>query len=196
VFTGEPLVPGERIVVQILATENMYIGSLAFGLTSCDPAGLDPDRLPEDSDMLLDRSEYWVVSKVKFFCIIFLHLLFIPEYFFILFRTGTYRYTIRNRSPTSVADPDPGCGAFLAPWIRDPGWVESQHPDSGIWDEQPGSYFLELRNYFFWLKYLNFLMRIRDGDSSDPGWKKVGSGIRDNHPGSRNTVANIKKVYT
>jgi hypothetical protein len=24
---------------------------------------------------------------------------------------------------------------------------------------------------------------IRDGDSSDPGWKKVGSGIRDKHPG-------------
>jgi|LakMenE01Jun11ns_1017448.scaffolds.fasta_scaffold9724295_1 hypothetical protein len=27
-------------------------------------------------------------------------------------------------------------------------------------------------------------MRIRDGDSSDPGWKKVGSGIWDKHPGS------------
>ncbi len=27
-------------------------------------------------------------------------------------------------------------------------------------------------------------MRIRDGDSSDPGWKKVGSGIRDKHPES------------
>jgi hypothetical protein len=25
---------------------------------------------------------------------------------------------------------------------------------------------------------------IRDGDSSDPGWKKVWSGIRDKHPGS------------
>ncbi len=75
-FTGEPLVPGERLVVQILATENMYIGSLAFGLTSCDPAGLDPDRLPEDSDMLLDRSEYWVVSKVN----IFLYINFAPAF--------------------------------------------------------------------------------------------------------------------
>jgi hypothetical protein len=27
-------------------------------------------------------------------------------------------------------------------------------------------------------------MRIRDGDSSDPGWEKVGSRIRDKHPGS------------
>jgi hypothetical protein len=43
----------------------------------------------------------------------------------------------------SVADPDPGSGAFLTPGsgIRYPGWVESQHPDSGsgIRDEQPGS---------------------------------------------------------
>jgi hypothetical protein len=65
---------------------------------------------------------------------------------------------------------------------------------SGSWirDEPPGSYFLELRNHFFGLKYieyLNSLMRIwdpgwrqfgsgiRDGKKSDPGWKKVGSGI-------------------
>ena len=63
VFTAVPASIGERIVVQILATENMYIGSLAFGLTSCDPSSLDCDSLPEDSDMLLDRPEYWVVSK-------------------------------------------------------------------------------------------------------------------------------------
>jgi hypothetical protein len=43
---------------------------------------------------------------------------------------------------------------------------------SGIHDEQPGSYFLELRNHFFGLKYLNSLMRIRD-----PGWRQFGSGI-------------------
>jgi hypothetical protein len=54
----------------------------------------------------------------------------------------------------------------------------------GIRDEQPGSNFLELRNHFFGLKYLNSLMRIRDGDSWDPGWIKVGSGIRYKHPGS------------
>jgi len=63
VFTAQPLVLGDRVVTQVLATENMYIGSLAFGLTSCDPASLDTDSLPEDSDMLLDRPEYWVVSK-------------------------------------------------------------------------------------------------------------------------------------
>ncbi len=47
--------------------------------------------------------------------------------------------------------------------------------------EQPGSYIRKLRNHFFGLKYLNSLMRIRDGkigsEIRDPGWKKVGSGI-------------------
>jgi hypothetical protein len=39
------------------------------------------------------------------------------------------------------------------------------------------------------------LMRIRDGDSSDPGWKKVGSGIRDKHPGSA-TLPDSRGFYT
>jgi hypothetical protein len=50
----------------------------------------------------------------------------------------------------------------------------------GIRDEQPGSYFLELRNCFFRFKIFKFFdagsgtetIRIRD-----PGWEKVGSGI-------------------
>jgi hypothetical protein len=73
---------------------------------------------------------------------------------------------------------------------------ESRHqdPGSGIRDEQPGSYFLELRNHFFllfWgLKYLNSFTRIRD-----PGWKKVGSGIRDKHPGSATLLPEIVHVF-
>jgi hypothetical protein len=44
---------------------------------------------------------------------------------------------------------------------------------SGIRDEQPGSYFPELRNHFFLgLKYLNSF-------EADPGWRQFGSGIRD-----------------
>ncbi len=55
--------------------------------------------------------------------------------------------------------------------IRD-GWKVSLR----IRDEQSGSYFLELRNHFLGLKYLNSLIRIRDpdGDSSN-----LGSGIPD-----------------
>jgi hypothetical protein len=39
------------------------------------------------------------------------------------------------------------------------------------------------------LKYLNSLMRIRD-----PGWKKVGSGIRAKHPGSA-TLEKSEEMY-
>jgi hypothetical protein len=69
---------------------------------------------------------------------------------------------------------------------------ESQHPDQGSGMNNPDHIFLELRNHFFafWgVKILKFFdedpgsgmetVRIRD-----PGWKKVGSGIRDKHPGS------------
>ena len=83
---------------------------------------------------------------------------------------------------SSVADPDPGLGAFLSPGseIRD---GRKSASGSGIRDEQPGSYFLELRNFFFaffgvWGSGME-TVRIRD-----PGWKKVGSEIRDKHPGS------------
>ncbi len=48
----------------------------------------------------------------------------------------------------SVADPDPrseirdpGSGAFFDPWIRDPGWVESQHPDPGSGMNNPNHIF-------------------------------------------------------
>jgi hypothetical protein len=67
---------------------------------------------------------------------------------------------------------------------------------SGIRDEQPGSYFLELRNHFFGVKILKFFVadpgsgmetvRIRD-----PGWKKVGSGIRDKHPESATLISAV-----
>ncbi len=71
--------------------------------------------------------------------------------------------------------------AVLRIWIRNPGsmpfWpldpgsgmARKSASGSGIHDEQPGSYFLELRNHFFGLKYLNSLMRIRD-----PGWRQFG----------------------
>jgi hypothetical protein len=58
---------------------------------------------------------------------------------------------------------------------------------SGIRDEQPGSYFLELRNHFFGffgVKILKYFdadpgSRIRDGGSSDPGSEMEKSRIRD-----------------
>jgi hypothetical protein len=81
-----------------------------------------------------------------------------------------------------VLPADQGCGSGSGAFLN---------PGSGIGDEQPGAYFREHRNQCFGLKYLNYLMRMRN-----PGWKKfgswmenVGSGIRDKHPGS-NTATN------
>lgn len=63
VFTARPIRLNEQIIIQILKTEKIYVGALALGLTSCDPATLSQSDLPDDSDSLLDRPEYWVVSK-------------------------------------------------------------------------------------------------------------------------------------
>ncbi|XP_076258346.1 E3 ubiquitin-protein ligase neur isoform X1 [Rhynchophorus ferrugineus] len=63
VFTARPLQLGEKIVVQILATEPMFQGCLGLGLTSCDPSTLTMSDLPDDSNFLLDRPEYWVLSR-------------------------------------------------------------------------------------------------------------------------------------
>nr|CAG4638338.1 EOG090X03H5 [Cyclestheria hislopi] len=63
VFSSRPLAPGESWVIQIVQVENLYVGGMAFGFTTCNPASLIPSVLPDDADMLLDRPEYWVISK-------------------------------------------------------------------------------------------------------------------------------------
>ena len=63
VFTARPLHPGEHMVIQILSVDTAFVGGLAFGMTACDPLQLNPQELPDDSDLLLDRPEYWVVNK-------------------------------------------------------------------------------------------------------------------------------------
>ncbi len=72
---------------------------------------------------------------------------------------------------------DPGLGAFLTPGsgIRD---GRKSASASGIRDEQPGSYFLELRNHFFAF----FGVKILKFFDEDPG-----SGmetVRIRNPGS------------
>jgi hypothetical protein len=60
------------------------------------------------------------------------------------------------------------------PWLRDPGWVKKIK--IRIQDENPGSYFRELRNNFFGLKYF---FKFFDADA-DPGSGNLfdpGSGI-------------------
>jgi hypothetical protein len=63
----------------------------------------------------------------------------------------------------SAADPLPF-------WPLDPGSGMGKKSGSGIRNEQPGSYFLELRNHFLGLNYIKFF-------DADPGSKKFGSGM-------------------
>jgi hypothetical protein len=67
---------------------------------------------------------------------------------------------------------DPGLGTFLTPGsgIRD---GRKSASGSGIRDEQPGSYFLELRNHFFAF----FGVKILKFFDEDPGWGQFGSGM-------------------
>lgn len=63
VFTERPIRIGEKLIVLVSMTEDAFSGSLAFGLTSCDPTQVPASRLPADSDELLERPEYWVCIK-------------------------------------------------------------------------------------------------------------------------------------
>jgi len=63
VFTPRPLHIHETVVIQVLSVDPAYTGGLAFGVTCCNPETLRSELLPDDSDLLLDRPEYWVVNK-------------------------------------------------------------------------------------------------------------------------------------
>lgn len=63
VFTGRNLKINEKLIIQILTTDQFYSGSLTFGLTVCTPDKLSPYDLPDDANQLLDRPEYWIVAK-------------------------------------------------------------------------------------------------------------------------------------
>jgi hypothetical protein len=86
----------------------------------------------------------------------------------------------------SVADPGSGIRCLFDPWIRDPVPFWPLDPGSGmgkkirtrIRDEQPWSYFRELRKNFG-VKILNFFL-------CGSGMEKI--RIQDKHPGSTTLV--------
>jgi protein neuralized len=64
VFTNRPIRMDEKIALIVMKYTPEFMGSMAFGLTSCDPSTIaDLSSLPADSDNLLERSEYWVCIK-------------------------------------------------------------------------------------------------------------------------------------
>jgi hypothetical protein len=95
-------------------------------------------------------------------------------FYFIFFLNVPFSQCFRS---VSVADPE--SGAFLTPGS---GMGKKSGSRIRIGNEQPGSYFRELRNHFFGVKILKFFY-------ADPGWEKCGSRmekirIRDKHGGS------------
>jgi hypothetical protein len=59
----------------------------------------------------------------------------------------------------SVADP--GSGAFLTLWIRDPGWVKNKDQNLGSGSGMNiTNQISESLETIFWVKYLNSLMRM------------------------------------
>lgn len=51
------------VYLQIVTIDTSFTGGLTVGMTACDPETLNSGDLPDDSDQLLDRPEYWVVHK-------------------------------------------------------------------------------------------------------------------------------------
>ncbi|KAK6328690.1 hypothetical protein J4Q44_G00006680 [Coregonus suidteri] len=64
VFTSRPLRCGESVFVKVTKVGATHLGSLSYGVTSCDPAGLRPSDLPYSPESLVDRKEFWAVCRV------------------------------------------------------------------------------------------------------------------------------------
>lgn len=63
VFTSRPMRCLETVIVKLKAGVTR-LGSLSYGVTSCDPATLRPSDLPSNPESLVDRKEFWAVCRV------------------------------------------------------------------------------------------------------------------------------------
>lgn len=65
VFSSRTLRCNERLRVKVVGLDESLLGTMSFGLTTCDPKDLEGQEanLPEDPDALLDRPEYWVLHR-------------------------------------------------------------------------------------------------------------------------------------
>lgn len=65
VFTSRPPRPGETLFVKVTkAGSAARLGSLSYGVTSCDPGSLRPSDLPYNPEALVDRKEFWAVCRM------------------------------------------------------------------------------------------------------------------------------------
>jgi hypothetical protein len=79
---------------------------------------------------------------------------------------------------------------------------ESHHPDPGSGTKNPDHIFLSLETIFFtfWGVKIHkfFIEDLRSGTETvrirDPGWNKVGSGIRDKHHGYKTLIKSLEEA--
>ncbi|NXY40634.1 NEUL1 ligase, partial [Ceuthmochares aereus] len=64
VFTSRPLRINETIFVKINKSNAVRVGTLSYGVTSCDPSTLRPSDLPYNPESLVDRKEFWAICRV------------------------------------------------------------------------------------------------------------------------------------
>lgn len=67
IFLNQPILQGRRsFCLQVLGIDHNIVEqnmSLSIGCTTCDPSGLSVNDLPSDSNLLIDRAEYWIIYK-------------------------------------------------------------------------------------------------------------------------------------
>ncbi|CAJ0575665.1 unnamed protein product, partial [Mesorhabditis spiculigera] len=63
VFTERPVRLNEKVVVEITHVQPLFTGSLAFGVTCCNPQSLQGKDLPDDSYALIEMPDYFVGIK-------------------------------------------------------------------------------------------------------------------------------------
>ncbi|KAM6956088.1 E3 ubiquitin-protein ligase NEURL1-like [Aplochiton taeniatus] len=64
VFTSRPLRCAETVFLKVTKAGATRLGSLSYGVTSCDPGSLRPSDLPHSPESLVDRKEFWAVCRV------------------------------------------------------------------------------------------------------------------------------------
>lgn len=63
VFTSRPMGCLETVFLKLKAGVTR-LGSLSYGVTSCDPATLRPSDLPSNPESLVDRKEFWAMCRM------------------------------------------------------------------------------------------------------------------------------------
>ncbi len=63
VFLSRSLRVNEEIYVKVMKLNHAYVSHMGVGVTTCNPTSLEETILPDDAEDLLDRPEYWVMTR-------------------------------------------------------------------------------------------------------------------------------------